>query len=1374
PREAQAVDQIPQLVRGITAGLLMLGKTRAVEIMEGVDRELSRFLRSDGLTLPQEAVDRLADAIVAVEYYMETLQAGRTDPWYMLDNAEACLKFLGQARAVPRAELADSEHTRTLVIEPMSTTVAAPTEHERTAVLYRTVEPASAKAPAAAPRTPPAKTPDRDIDPEFLELFIEEAKDEIARLKSLFPRWDENPQDQEALVNVRRSFHTLKGSGRMVGAQLIGEFAWSIENLLNRVINKTLERTPDMMALLREAIAAAPELVEQLESGRAPGVDVERIIALANDISGLRSAAPSVAAPAAGAAPAPAAASAPVGAAQEKKTESRATAQPEIDPALHEIYAKETAGHLAVIREFMAACEQASPPYPVTEQLHRSCHTLIGAARTAGARQGVKVAEPLNRYIRKLYDNSIGLSVAGLQALKDASEAITRVVEHIHEDTGFFVDHPKLIARLNELEHSLDVEISRLAEALDATMERPALESHEAGRRANLEPFGANTGDVADTGDVIEIEPTDASMLAVMNWSFEHLPPPSRSANGAHQSDSAQSAPPQQVAPQAPEFLASKDSTLAAPELDAQQKESLAVEVSAAGDFALEDADVQVADAEPAESRDSKLDLLQAEPSAAQHPDRPRQEDALDGVLVEESAAQRTPAGADDAEIGSDIVVETAAWAADFKAPVLQAEPSESSSDAALTQPSGEDCTLETATIVADPDSVGAPAPLETPRAPTAAAAAALEAPGQDSEDDASDADFDPEVAAIFAEEAAELLEAADQSLSSWRSDRANNALVFELKRVVHTLKGGARMAGVRAMGDLSHELETFMQLVESGQVPAEESVFDALQASLDELHRMRDLVNQGERCAPARQLMARIRALAAEPESASEPAPASPSPQPAAAVESSRADHAEPPVLDEYVEVLAPQASSATDIVPTLTEAFIGPDVEPQPTASAAPASGLADSAAAERGGEAAQTAPDAFPEGVTGDVDAQPVGSGAELRASPADDLEVIGGAVDDAADAAVAGGAHAAAAFATDGAVVEGADTGVDEDGANAVSADADSELQAEFGADELGAAAPRKSVRVSETPPASAAVEQAALDVASLAPELPPDAAEAPPERAPALPGRERQAVERQEFARVDAELLDTLLNNAGEVSIFRSRLEQQVSSIEFNLAELGRTVTRLKEQLRKLELETEAQILHRHEDERPGRADFDPLELDRYSTIQQLSRAFAESVSDVASIEGLLENLTREAQNLLLQQSRVVTELQNGLMRTRMVPFQRHVQRLSRLVRQVAADTQKRAELVVVGASGELDRQVLERMLPPFEHMLRNSVVHGMETPQERIAAGKPETGVIRVGLHREGSEMVIVLEDDGRGIDVDAVRERARARGLLKPGRELS
>jgi chemosensory pili system protein ChpA (sensor histidine kinase/response regulator) len=271
-----------------------------------------------------------------------------------------------------------------------------------------------------------------------------------------------------------------------------------------------------------------------------------------------------------------------------------------------------------------------------------------------------------------------------------------------------------------------------------------------------------------------------------------------------------------------------------------------------------------------------------------------------------------------------------------------------------------------------------------------------------------------------------------------------------------------------------------------------------------------------------------------------------------------------------------------------------------------------------------------------------------------------------------------------------------------------------------------------------------------------------------------PGRVQQTQERGEVARVDADLLDNLLNNAGEVSILRSRLEQQVSSLEFNLSELGRTVTRLKDQLRKLEIETEAQILHKHQDDSKGREEFDPLELDRYSTIQQFSRALAESVSDVDSIEGLLESMTREAQNLLLQQSRAVTELQNGLMRTRMVPFSRHAQRLTRLVRQVATDTGKRVDLNITGAGGELDRQVLERMLPPFEHMLRNSVVHGIESPEERLRIGKPETGVINVSLRREGAEMVITLQDDGRGIDVNAVRDKARAKGLIPDDRVLT
>ncbi|MGB5332105.1 MAG: response regulator, partial [Woeseiaceae bacterium] len=266
---------------------------------------------------------------------------------------------------------------------------------------------------------------------------------------------------------------------------------------------------------------------------------------------------------------------------------------------------------------------------------------------------------------------------------------------------------------------------------------------------------------------------------------------------------------------------------------------------------------------------------------------------------------------------------------------------------------------------------------------------------------------------------------------------------------------------------------------------------------------------------------------------------------------------------------------------------------------------------------------------------------------------------------------------------------------------------------------------------------------------------------------------RAPEQRQEFARVDADLLEDLLNAAGEISIYHSRLNQQVSSFEFHVDELEQTILRLREQLRKLEIETEAQIMHGHQDTLVAR-DFDPLELDRYSNIQQLSRALAESASDLGSLKDLLQAVTTEAEGLLVQQSRVTAELQDGLMRTRMVPFERHVPRLTRLVRQAAQEVGKRAELAVEGASGELDRQVLDKMLPPFEHMLRNAVVHGIEDPAERQADGKPGMGRITIRLHREGAEMVIDVADDGRGLDVDAIRRKAFELDMLKPDSKVT
>ncbi|SVD63819.1 uncharacterized protein METZ01_LOCUS416673, partial [marine metagenome] len=162
-------------------------------------------------------------------------------------------------------------------------------------------------------------------------------------------------------------------------------------------------------------------------------------------------------------------------------------------------------------------------------------------------------------------------------------------------------------------------------------------------------------------------------------------------------------------------------------------------------------------------------------------------------------------------------------------------------------------------------------------------------------------------------------------------------------------------------------------------------------------------------------------------------------------------------------------------------------------------------------------------------------------------------------------------------------------------------------------------------------------------------------------------------------------------------------------------------------------------------------------------------ALAESASDMNSLKDLLQTVTSDADALLVRQSRATAELQNGLMRTRMMPFQRHVPRLTRLVRQVAAEANKRAELAVEGAPAELDRQVLDKMLPPLEHMIRNAIVHGIEDSKERQAVGKSAVGCITIRLHREGAEMVIDVADDGGGLDVDAIRRKAFEEGLLSP-----
>ena len=250
-------------------------------------------------------------------------------------------------------------------------------------------------------------------------------------------------------------------------------------------------------------------------------------------------------------------------------------------------------------------------------------------------------------------------------------------------------------------------------------------------------------------------------------------------------------------------------------------------------------------------------------------------------------------------------------------------------------------------------------------------------------------------------------------------------------------------------------------------------------------------------------------------------------------------------------------------------------------------------------------------------------------------------------------------------------------------------------------------------------------------------------------------------------RVRAPLLDRLVNQAGEVSITRARLEAEVGLIKGSMRDLAENIERLRTQLREIELQAEVQIGTRQEAARAAALQFDPLEMDRFTRFQEITRAMAESVADVATLQRGLQRNLQVAEDELAQQTRLTRDMQADLLRTRMVEFEGLSDRLYRVVRQAAKESAKQVRLDIVGGSIEIDRGVLERMTVAFEHLLRNSVVHGIEPPAQRQAEGKDPTGSITIALTQTGNEVAVEVRDDGAGLNLPRVRERAVAAGLI-------
>ncbi|WP_324732274.1 hybrid sensor histidine kinase/response regulator [Pseudomonas paeninsulae] len=1308
---------------------------------------------------------------------------------------------------------------------------------------------------------PPAD--EESFDEELMEVFVEEAGEVLETVGEFLPQWCADPANKEALIEIRRAFHTLKGSGRMVRALVIGELGWSIENLLNRVLDRSIQPAADVLQVVADVVALMPALVDEFATkAQRQRDDVDLLAATAHALAKGQSLTK---------ADAPAVPIAP----PEGEVEAVATVAEQddvldgeplygepLDPQLLEIFRNEAETHLDTLVGFLANCAQELPQ-PVTDDLQRALHTLKGSAYMAGILPVAEIAAPLEKMLKEFKSNLIPMDLAEAE-LFSAAEKLFRLglaqletqplallpgapeflerAHKLHQDRleaaqssrqsgqgetrdpqliGIFLaegmdilldaeallrrwrEHPsdrqELSALLDELttlgrgaEMAELPQIDELCEALLdlygaveegslAVSERffsEAEQAHEAlinmmdqvaaGLQVSAEPARVEAlrvllGEALDPRALALLstegqagqEPVelDAATAAIEQtpWARENdgetvtavelqvdedagCMPEHAAALPGHEVLDAEMV--EIFLEEAVDILESAGQALQRWSAEPDNKAALSslqrdlhtlkggarmAEIRPIGDLAheLESLYEGLVDRRfshsPAlvallqQSHDCLAMLLEQLQNQAelQLPHelieairRFRQGGGAQNLSAAATAAEDDLEAEAEAEAEAEREVEVEVDDEDELASSLHSEDEiELSLETDLEADAGQDL------AEVEPEALAVPAVTDADKP----AAAELEDQP------------DQELVDIFLEEGFDIIDSSGAALLRWMDDVDNSLELEALQRDLHTLKGGARMAEVREIGDLAHELEFLYEGLGDGRLRPSQELFDLLQTCHDRLAEMLDAV-RGKRAVPdGDALIETIKHFRANPEQQlSIPSAV----QLKAVAENQGQDDDESDILDIFLE-------EADDLLESMEAAMGRWD---QSRDDGAAIDDMLRVLHTLKGG--ARLAGQNRLGNLTHDLESHL--SEALLQGAPWPEslfLDVQSG--------------------------FEGLQKELDQ---------LRQRLQASFAEDDNAAAG--VGATAAKVPgllaPIVAASELPARElVAKVLPfvrRAQEAAQEAAARRAP------------QELVKVPAELLEGLVNLAGETSIFRGRVEQQVSDFGFTLSEMEATIDRVRDQLRRLDIETQAQILSRYqaEAERAGYEDFDPLEMDRHSQLQQLSRALFESASDLLDLKETLAMRNRDAETLLLQQARVNTELQEGLMRTRMVPFDRLVPRLRRIVRQVAGELGKQVEFVLGNADGEMDRTVLERIVAPLEHMLRNAVDHGIESAAVRRAAGKPEQGTIRLNLGREGGDIVLTLSDDGGGIKLDAVRRKAIERGLMDQGSDLT
>jgi len=1083
-----------------------------------------------------------------------------------------------------------------------------------------------------------------DQDAEILEIFVEEIEEIFVELSTLFTTWFENPSDQETLSTIRRHFHTLKGSGRMVGAKSAGELAWTVEDILNRAMSGTIPlddkvqyfaqtvfkiyqyklypifKTVQLADIdLRPLVLLGQQIQQKLSLEPA----LEELLELATNlttedgITGLefideRSSA------------------------VDNQAEGIETEDSEVEDNNYieetiAIFIEEAEDHLATIDQFLKNEEEHTQDY---NGLIRALHTLRGSSSMAQIEQIFEASTKVENLFKTLLQDDI-VSTSNQTALLIQYAEFVRDYLHI-------------------LRQGQTQKLDAIYETFNNAWNNYGFASTEIDEGVN--PQGLVSKLIALNIDLLLDAEFEFEKRAKVEYP-EYI---------------------QALTEQAQQLLDHTDNRAAIGIHQFTHELKLSYETLVLKPELL--------------NLDYAYELF-----AQAHQEFIHLFDTL-------AAGQRVILSADVQKVLNDL---SAFVQQDFEQFDEVAAP------------------VATSTLLAVVDLAQISQKIRSARAQMHAADA--------------NHDFDTDLLEIFLEEAEELLVGIDQDLNTWAKDQTNTASLNNLMRYLHTLKGGANMIQATHIGLISHELESIYERVIRKQIEVTPQLVSIVRLVQDDVTDRIQIIRENNIDYAGRESIEILRNIQEIAQGKS------------VGVATIETVVAEVDTSEVEVETFAVELETEQESIVADVERFESPEESIRLIAE-------------ETFLEEAEEILESTDEFLT---------KWFEQRSDRSLLLQL------QRAAHSLKGGARmvenepvAAISYQLETTFEQFAVHHFNSNAYDLLLQTTFSWLkQAIFERDYSNFDSLRLSLESIELVNVTAQLPNRVTQANSLSTPKIFEFIQGDGTEPPAMLGEwgsSSQQDNSNEMIRISADLVEKMIDLSGENAINRSRIEMDLGQIGNTLNEMELAMKRLADQLRRMEGELESQIIAKHGSENSRYADFDPLEMDQYSSLNQLSKSLAESASDLVDFKRTLADKIRDAEGLLLQQSRIQAEIQESLMRTRLVPFSRLLPRLQRIVRQTSSTLNRPTELIVNNTEGELDRTILERLVTPFEHMLRNAIDHGIEDTEQRQQAKKTAVGQIELNISRQGTDVLVSFSDDGKGIDEAKIKEKALNLGLIK------